>query len=177
MISDFIKGRKQFDHSTGIQKGIRLHRDIDHFTDTHEAIREAKNYFRPVYRLYSGALVDVVFDHYLAIEPTVFSETSLFNFSQLVYEELEKHQEAFPPRFAYMFPYMKEQNWLFNYRHTRGIENSLKGVIRRAVYLEEAAPAIELFHMHYQPLQVIFQQFWPELEAFAFKNWQNRLNP
>ncbi len=172
MISDFVKGRKQFDYSPGVQKGIKLHRDIDHFTDTHEAIRTAKEYFRPVYRLYSGALVDVVFDHYLAIEPSVFSERSLLEFSQEVYNELEKHQSAFAQRFAFMFPYMKEQNWLYNYRLTGGIEKSLKGVIRRAAYIDEAAPAIELFHQHYQPLQEIFRQFWPELEAFAREKWR-----
>jgi acyl carrier protein phosphodiesterase len=173
MISDFVKGRKQFDHSPGVQAGIRLHREIDHFTDTHEATRKAKEYFRPVYRLYSGALTDVVFDHFLAIEPSVFSETSLLEFSLDTYEKLEKHQSVFPHRFAFMFSYMKEQNWLFNYRTTGGIEKSLAGVIRRAAYLDDAAPAIELFHQYYQPLQEIFRQFWPELQAYALEKWQN----
>ena len=176
MISDFVKGRKQYDYSPEVQIGIKLHREIDNFTDAHEATRKAKEYFRPVYRLYSGALTDVVFDHFLAIEPSVFSETSLLDFSRQVYTELEKHQSIFPPRFAYMFPYMKEQNWLFNYRQTSGAEKSLAGVIRRAAYLEDAAPAIELFHQNYQSLQEIFRQFWPELHVFTHEKWQNSLN-
>ena len=65
MISDFVKGKKKFDYPAGIQKGIMLHRHIDNFTDTHEATREAKEIFRPHYRLYSGAFVDVVYDHCL----------------------------------------------------------------------------------------------------------------
>lgn len=172
MISDFIKGRKQYDHSEEVQKGIRLHRAIDNFTDGHETIKLAKEYFRPVYRLYSGALVDVVFDHFLATDPAIFSEYSLAEFSQRVYRELEKFQDNFPTRFAYMFPYMKEQDWLFNYRLTSGIEKSLSGVIRRAAYLDDAVPAIDLFHQHYQSLQELFSKFWPELQAFAFENWQ-----
>ena len=172
MISDHIKGRKQYDHSEDVQRGIRLHRAIDNFTDSHEIVRMAKEYFRPVYRLYSGALVDVVFDHYLAIEPTVFSESSLFEFSQNVYRELEKYQDSFPLRFAYMFPYMKDQNWLYNYRTPNGVEKSLSGVIRRAAYLDDARPAIDLFDQNYQPLKELFSQFWPELQAFAFENWQ-----
>ena len=173
MISDHIKGRKQYDHDPAVLAGIRLHREIDQFTDNHEAIKKAKEYFRPVYRLYSGALVDVVFDHFLAIEPSVFSEASLFAFSQKVYAELDKQQAIFPERIAYMYPYMKEQNWLYNYRLTSGTEKSLAGVVRRAAYLEDHAPAIQLFHQHYQSIQEIFRQFWPELEAFAFKKWQD----
>ena len=66
MISDFIKGKKQFDYPGPIQKGIRLHRDIDNFTDTHPVTQQLKSYFRPAYRLYSGAFSDVVYDHFLA---------------------------------------------------------------------------------------------------------------
>jgi acyl carrier protein phosphodiesterase len=64
MISDFVKGKKKFDYPSEVQQGIALHRAIDQFTDTHEATREAKQVFRPAYRLYSGAFVDVVYDHY-----------------------------------------------------------------------------------------------------------------
>ncbi len=42
MISDFIKGKKQFDYPLPVQKGIRLHRAIDTFTDTHAATQELK---------------------------------------------------------------------------------------------------------------------------------------
>lgn len=151
MISDFVKGRKQYDHSREVLIGIKLHREIDNFTDNHGAVKSAKEYFRPVYRLYSGAMVDVVFDHFLAIEPTVFSESSLAAFAEQVYSELKKYQDIFPDRFAYIFPYMKEQNWLFNYRHNTGIE---------------------IFQQNYQPLQQIFRQFWPDLAAFSIEKWR-----
>ena len=76
MTSDFIKGRKKFDYPDNIQKGIMLHRAIDTFTDDHEATKEAKNIFRPAYRLYSGAFVDVVYDHFLATDENEFTEAN-----------------------------------------------------------------------------------------------------
>jgi acyl carrier protein phosphodiesterase len=81
MISDFVKGKKKFDYPVPIQKGIALHRTIDSFTDQHEATKEAKEIFRPAYRLYSGAFVDVVYDHFLATDMAEFSEESLLHFS------------------------------------------------------------------------------------------------
>ncbi|MBK6633182.1 MAG: hypothetical protein IPG38_01660 [Chitinophagaceae bacterium] len=44
MISDYIKGKKQFDYPLPVQKGIRLHRFIDQFTDTHAATHELKSF-------------------------------------------------------------------------------------------------------------------------------------
>ncbi len=68
MASDFIKGKQQFDYPLFIQKGIQLHRAIDHYTDQHPITKQLKAFFQNTYRLYSGALVDIVYDHFLAID-------------------------------------------------------------------------------------------------------------
>src|SRR5215212_6198912 len=88
IISDFVKGKKKFDFPAGIQKGIALHRAIDQFTDNHDTTKTAKDVFRPHYRLYSGAFVDVVYDHFLANNRDEFNEQSLYDFSQQVYKTL-----------------------------------------------------------------------------------------
>lgn len=167
LISDFVKGKKKFDYPTGIQQGITLHRIIDTFTDEHEATREAKEFFRPHYRLYSGAFIDVVYDHFLAIDKTEFPRESLLNFSQQVYEILDNYQHWFPQRFAVMFPYMKNQNWLYHYRTPQGTENSFEGVVRRAAYLTESSTATFLFEKHYQPLQGCYRQFWKDAKPYV----------
>ena len=166
MISDFVKGKKKFDYPKGIQHGIALHRIIDTFTDSHFEVTRAKQYFRPYYRLYSGAFVDVVFDHYLAIDREEFSEKSLASFSRSVYEVLEAHREWFPERFAMMFPYMKSQDWLFNYRTMQGTARSLGGVVRRAKYLTESSAAEFIFEENYQPLRDCYRQFWADAKPF-----------
>jgi acyl carrier protein phosphodiesterase len=166
LISDFVKGKKKFDYPTGIQQGISLHRIIDTFTDQHEATREAKEFFRPHYRLYSGAFIDVVYDHFLALDNAEFLKESLFDFSQQVYEILDNYQHWFPQPFAVMFPYMKTQNWLYNYRTRQGTKNSFEGVVRRAAYLTESSTASFLFEQYYQPLQECYRQFWKDAKPF-----------
>jgi acyl carrier protein phosphodiesterase len=167
MISDFVKGKKKFDYPERIQQGIALHRDIDQFTDTHEATREAKGFFRPHYRLYSGAFVDVVYDHFLASDASEFTEKSLFSFSEEVYNTLDQHPEHLGPRFGLLYPYMKQHNWLYNYRTRWGISKSIGGVVRRAAYLEDSDTAIRLFEQHYQPLQECYRHFWADVKPFA----------
>ncbi len=171
IISDFVKGRKKFDYPARIQAGIMLHRTIDTFTDDHPATRAAKEYFRPLYRLYSGAFIDVVYDHFLANDPAEFSEVSLLGFSQQVYASLEDHKAWLPPAFATMFPYMRSQNWLFSYRTRRGTEQSFGGIVRRAAYLSESASAAQLFQQYYQPLQECYRQFWKDAYPYFKKQY------
>ena len=180
MISDFVKGKKKFDYPLPVRKGIALHRSIDRFTDEHKVTHEAKQVFRPIYRLYSGAFVDVVYDHFLATDPNEFTESSLLEFTKFVYGELEMQAQWLPERFAFMFPYMKEQNWLYNYRTIGGIEKSLGGVVRRASYLTDSQPAFKLFQQHYQLLGDCYRQFWTDLKKYAgdsFKKLQNDPDP
>lgn len=174
MISDFVKGKKQFDYPTFIQKGIHLHRLIDTFTDNHEATARAKEFFRPVYRLYSGAFVDIVYDHFLANDKQQFEEyNGLKNFTQTVYQQLEKNISWFPPSFNHMFPYMKAQNWLFHYRLKDGIQKGFTGLVRRAVFLSESDKAFKIFNENYKELRNCYADFFPELKAYTFKGFNH----
>lgn len=167
MISDFVKGKKKFEYPKLVQKGISLHRFIDDFTDHHLATKEAKEIFRPHYRLYSGAFIDIAYDHFLATDKDEFTLTSLQDFSKSTYSSLEHYSFLFPDRFKRMFPYMKEQNWLYNY-HTRwGMERSFEGLVRRGAYLEESATAFKLFEANYQLLQACYRQFWADVKPFT----------
>jgi len=177
MISDYVKGKKKFDYPSTILKGIMLHRAIDTFTDQHIATKEAKKVFQPEYRLYSGAFVDVVYDHFLATDETYFSENSLFTFSQEVYKQLGGYQQWLTDKFAVMYPYMKEQNWLYNYRNRWGIEKSMAGVARRAVYLNDGKEAFILFEKYFQLLKDCSRQFLADVIPFAenkLKELQNQ---
>lgn len=168
MISDYVKGKKQFDYPLMVQKGIRLHRAIDNFTDTHAATHQLKSFFRPQYRLYSGAFADVVYDHFLANDANEFNTpVELKQFASATYQLLEPHVELFPASFQKMFPYMKEHDWLYNYRYKWAIEKSFGGLVRRAAYLTECKIAFDLFNEHYVAMQVCYADFFPDLKKFT----------
>jgi acyl carrier protein phosphodiesterase len=167
-ISDFVKGRKQYDYPEAIFKGIKLHRAIDDFTDTHAATKEAKEFFRPVYRLYAGAFTDVVFDHFLANDPLYFpTQQSLEQFATATYQTLQNHYTNLPERFQKMLPYMQQQNWLLGYRFPDGIRQSLGGLVRRSAYLTDAAPAYQILQDNYAAIGHCFQQLFPELVTMS----------
>jgi acyl carrier protein phosphodiesterase len=187
LISDFVKGKQKFTFPAPIQQGIVLHRAIDTFTDTHAVTRHAKTFFKEPYGLYSGPLVDVVYDHFLAGDPLIFSDsreghdpdnvegatgTDLKSFSQKTYAQLEANQEFFPERFARLFVYMRTQDWLYHYRDKEGILNAFSGLARRAAYMGSAEAAGTLFETHYTQFQACYQEFFPELQEFTLRTLQ-----
>jgi acyl carrier protein phosphodiesterase len=167
MISDFVKGNALLQYSPGIQKGIRLHRKIDSFTDTHAITQQAKEVFRPDYRLFSGPIVDIVFDHYLANDAGAFAGEGLLRFTQNVYTVLEDYTAQLPLRFVQAFAYMRSENWLYHYQETGGIEKSLRGLVRRTSYLSESNTAYQLFLQHYSFLQQCFEGFFADVKRYA----------
>lgn len=174
MISDFIKGKQQFLYPPMVQNGIQLHRAIDAFTDNHNATREMKEYFRPYYRLYAGAFCDVVFDHFLANDTTEFeSGDALQQFANWVYTTLDNSNTPLPEPFKKMLPYMKSQNWLYNYSNRMGMQKSFDGLVRRSTYLNDSGPAFEVFNEYYSELELLYKSFFPEIKAFAAHQLQN----
>lgn len=177
MINDFVKGKQQYDYPAAIQKGIRLHRAIDAFTDTHEATKKLKSFFQPNYRLYAGAFADVVYDYFLANDINEFAtENELKQFSAVTYQVLEGNAFLLPEKFRQMLPYMKAQDWLYNYRFANGIQKSFGGLVRRATYLKESDIAFELFNQHLNEMQNCYTSFFPELKMATLNKLQNILH-
>ncbi|GAB3015765.1 acyl carrier protein phosphodiesterase [Niabella terrae] len=160
MISDFVKGKQQYLYPDAVHKGIVLHRFIDTITDNHEATHRAKEVFRPAYRLYSGAFIDVVYDYFLANDSDTFGTGDLYEFAQQTYALLGAQQHLMPARFRHMFYYMQQQNWLYGYASKQGIYQSFGGLVKRAAYLQDSLPAIAVFEAHYTLLESCFRQFW-----------------
>ena len=150
-----------------IQKGITLHRAIDSFTDLHPATKEAKLLLKPAVGAYAGAFIDIVYDHFLALDTHELSEQSWKEFTEITYQQLFNHTTIMPDKFARMLPFMASQNWLFNYRYTEGIEKSFGGLVRRAAYLEDHQEVFDLFLKHYHQLENHYKIFFPDVKIFA----------
>lgn len=172
MISDFVKGKQKFEYAAGVQKGIELHRTIDDFTDHHAATHRAKEFFKKDYRLYAGAFIDVVFDHFLANDKNEFSnEDALKSFTSKTYASLQNYVDIFPVRFVKFFHYMQQEDWLYHYRFNQGIFSSFGGLVRRAKYLDDSATAAKLFIEHYDELQLCYDDFFNDVKKFAFHHF------
>lgn len=171
MISDFVKGKQKLNFPENVQKGIMLHRMIDTFTDGHAATKEAKEILKPFAGRYAGAFIDVVYDHFLAVDETEFPLNKLEYFANETYHVLKNNESVLPERFGNMLPHMMNQNWLLNYRFEWGIENSFNSIFRRAKHLQQNNLVFKCFTTNYEALQKCYDEFFPAVKNFAFNEY------
>ena len=167
MIADFVKNRDVARLPESIQKGIKLHRAIDTFTDAHLLIHEAKAPFRPLVRLYSGAFVDVAFDYFLANDTTENSQREWQEHSQRVYAVLRRYEEFLPEVFKKVLDKMQQDDWLYNYRNEWGIEYSFRNVVNKAQFLDKTTNVFPAFLANKDFLREKYEIFFPEIKSFA----------
>ncbi|MBC7451585.1 MAG: DUF479 domain-containing protein [Cytophagales bacterium] len=167
-IADSVRGKELFQLSPEVQKGIQLHRFIDHFTDTHEVIHEAKLVIAPYFGKYNAVVVDIYMDHFLAKDWELYSDVSLVDYASSVYALLVTNKSDLPQRVQELLPYMIRQDWLSNYANFKGIEQVFRGMSMRASFeshMEEAAIVLE---KHYTEMQKCFDSFFPQLKHASY---------
>ena len=166
-IADGIAGNKYKNYPLEVQKGILLHRKIDSFTDAHPTVRISKKRLHSRYRHYDGVIIDILYDHFLAKNWSVYSETDLNDYAQQFYVLLESNYEMLPEKIKHLLPYMIKGNWLYNYSTLEGIESVLIGMNKRTKNKSQMNLAIEDLNLYYSELENDFTDFFEDLRAYS----------
>lgn len=166
-IADGIRGKQYKKFSKEIQIGILLHRQIDTFTDAHSIVRQSTKRLHENYSHYSGVIVDILYDHFLAKNWSQYSDVPLDLFVDEFYESLERNFVILPPRIQKMLPYMMADNWLLNYANIEGIQGVLNGMNRRTKNISGMDKATSELQTYYTEFEAEFTQFFEELRRFS----------
>jgi len=169
LYGDFVKGPLDGRFPLPLEAAIRLHRQIDVFTDSHPLVLGALSRFPRERRRFAGIMLDVFFDHCLALHWQDYAEQPLEQFTGRVYQVLAA-QADLPGRLAQIAPYMAADDWLGSYREFAVLEQVFRGIARRLSKPEGMDGALELVDALYAPLSDDFRAFYPELQAFAGKS-------
>ena len=167
-IADFVKGKNApGKYEEAIAFGIELHRSIDEFTDRHAIVKASKQRLKEKYRHYSGVIVDMFYDHFLASTWDEFHPLKLDVFSARAYGILQEHNAILPERVNWMLPYMIDGNWLVGYGSVHGIGRALSGMSKRTPFVSRMEEATDDLREHYPQFKEEFMKFFPELKAFS----------
>ena len=149
------------------QKGVLLHRAIDEFTDQHPIFKKSCKRIFKAHGHYSRVIVDIFYDHFLAVKWANYHCVPLEVFAQDFYTLLDNHFEELPLKTQHLFPYMKKQNWLVAYKSIEGIDQILKGMQRRTKFSAKLDEASKDLITHYTDLENDFDSFFKELIIFS----------
>ncbi len=166
-IADAVKGNAALKYKDDVLAGIVLHRKIDTFTDAHPIHKKSRDTIRQDFGKFSGIVVDIYYDHFLAKQWEMFSDIPLEKYTSNVYKLLSKRFLLLPNKTKRILPFMISQNWLLNYANFTGLENVFYGMNRRTNYLSGMHNAVEVLKKNYAGLNSDFNSFYPQLMEYA----------
>ena len=163
-MADSIRGHHYLDYPDDIRKGILLHRYIDTFTDAHPIYRKSKHRLHEKYGHYSGVIMDIVYDHYLAKNWSKYSNEKLEDYADNFYKLLQDNCEILTDKIQKMMPSMIARNWLVSYASLDGLEMILFQMDYRTkhrVHMQEAIVEVKQFYTEFEEE---FTLYFDELE-------------
>lgn len=166
-IADGIKGKKYLKYPEQIKKGILLHRAIDSFTDQHPTVKKSTKRLHKNYGHYSGVIVDILYDHFLAKNWKTYHQQPLNLYIEDFYDLLEDNYSLLPHRIQVMMPYMIADNWLLSYATIKGISTILTKMNRRTKSISNMNFAVIELEKYYQEFEDEFTSFFEELISYC----------
>lgn len=168
-VGDYIKG-KLTEERVGLWHpdftlGLRLHRFIDSYTDTHPEVRAVRHQIALKHGKAASVAVDLYFDHFLASNFQYYSNETLSTFCGRMYGVISRNNELIPMAMRPMADAMVKQHWLEGYATLEGIGKSINGLARRYVFMSSLAGAEIDLMANFDFYQARFEQFFPELTS------------
>lgn len=171
-IADHVKGKMFGRYSGDIQQGILLHRRIDAFSDNHPVFRQSAARLRWEFGKYSGVIVDMYYDHFLARNWKEYSEIPIKTFTSAVYTILMRNFLILPSKTKRILPFMMADDWLAGYAYLEGLALALSGMSRRTKFYSGVEWGVDSLKQDYNLFESEFTQFFQDLrnEVFVFEN-------
>ena len=162
-MADSIKGHDYEKFDSEIKKGILLHRHIDSFTDMHPIYRQSKHRLHKKYGHYSGVIMDILYDHFLAKNWSKFSDEKLEDYANDFYQLLQDNYDILTERIKGMMPYMIARNWFVSYATIAGLEMILFQMDYKTKHRANMQEAIVELQDFYTEFESEFFLFFEEL--------------
>jgi acyl carrier protein phosphodiesterase len=159
-IADHVRGNVLEVYPEKIKEGIMMHRNIDTFTDSHDAFRAAKRLFYQGFEKHSGILVDIYFDFFLARGFEKYSSTPLQQFSEKVYDVYKEYEHLFPDTSSRFLQYVIKNNVYESYSRIDEVKRVLFHLSQRIRHGVQLDASIPLFKKQEEELQGLFDRFF-----------------
>ena len=167
IIADFVKGRLKDQYPKAILEGVSFHRKIDGYTDSHPLFISCKQYISEKNRRFSGAILDIFFDHFLSLHWNRYCDTPIEEYSQNIYSILESSKPILPEQFQQILPRMIKNNWFVAYAKVKVIGYALENISSRISRKNHVAESINDLKKNYKGIEKNFFIFFEDLKKYA----------
>ncbi len=164
LLGDFVKGPLPCGLPPDLASGVELHRFIDRYTDQHPAFMRSRQRISPSRRRFSGVMIDLIYDHFLARHWCCFCDEPLLLYTQAFYQSLEDYRDWLPANLLAILERMRQNNWLAAYADLAVIGRALDQIgIYRIQRSNPLVGSLSELEAHYAELEQDFWSFIPEV--------------
>jgi len=173
MIGDFVRGRRVLKiYPEPVRQGIILHRYIDRCTDHSQVVKKLRREFPREFRRYSGIIIDVAFDHELALNWWRYMPGSLERFDVEVRDLLRDNRHLVPEGVDQFMQYADLHGLFTAYREEDVIMFCLAGMGTRLSRPNPLHRVAEIWPELAPQFKPAFQEFFPQIQMDVLE-WRN----
>ncbi|HEU5069330.1 MAG TPA: ACP phosphodiesterase [Verrucomicrobiae bacterium] len=165
VLPDLLGVRELASLPAEFQRGVTCHRRIDAFTDAHPCFRQSVARLAPPFCRFGGIIMDVFYDHLLAVNWPGFSPHPLRRCLDEFYASFAPQRSRLPAAVWPVLERMREQDWLGSYGDLAGVRLALNRIGCRLSQPRELGACGPELERNYAVLADDFARFYPELRA------------
>lgn len=170
LFGDFVRGRRALKkYPEPVRHGIDLHRYIDRCTDHSDVVKRLRRGFPREFRRYAGIIIDLAFDHELAVNWWRYMPGSLERFDLEARDLLRDNTELMPEGLTRFMRYADRHGLFTAYREEDVILFALAGVGTRLSRPNPLHRVAEVWPELAPQFKVAFRQFFPEIQSEVFE--------
>jgi acyl carrier protein phosphodiesterase len=166
LFGDFVRGRRALRaYPEPVRQGILLHRYIDRCTDQSGVVKKLRPRFPREFRRYAGIIIDLAFDHELAINWWRYMPGSLERFDLETRDLLRDNAELVPKRLTSFMRYADRHGLFAAYREEDVILYALAGVGTRLSRPNPLHRVSEIWPDMAPQFKPAFREFFPHIQS------------
>jgi len=158
-IADAVKGNPVKNYDGFVLHGIRIHRLIDEYTSHHPVFSSSR---KRINNKYSGVIVDMFYDHFLAANWHDYSKIPLKEFTSGIYKIALKKYLILPVKIKKMLPFMMSSDWLASYADLSILQKNFEGLASRTKFNSGMEYAVGELKKNYNLYNLEFKDFFQD---------------
>jgi acyl carrier protein phosphodiesterase len=176
LFGDFVRGRHALRaYPEPVRQGIVLHRYIDKCTDRSPVIKKLRPLFPREFRRYAGIVIDLAYDHELAINWWRYMPGSLERFDLEIRDLLSDNADLVPEKLTGFMQYADRHGLFSAYREEEVVLYALTGVGKRLSRPNPLHRVSEIWPELAPEFKHSFREFFPQIQSEVL-DWRQRMS-
>ena len=165
LLGDLIHKRRSYLLPISIQKGVKIHYNIDAYTDNHSLVTEGTKLLHQTQGKYAPVCTDLIWDLCLSENWSAYSSTAIDDYIQNVNDLLLSKNAYYEPKLQDKIAYLVSKNFLKSYTSVDTMQVICEKIHARTKFESNLPTLMEDYTKHHLAFNELFEGYFPQIQA------------